>query len=83
MAVAGVGLPTGARAEAAAAEGRSLAYARRLPVRIETDVMVCGGGAAGFAAAMAAGGAGDVHAIDVARLQRKLADFGAYLPNRG
>lgn len=40
------------------------------------------GQAAGFAAAMAADGAGDVHAVDVPRLQRKLADFGAYLPNR-
>lgn len=59
VAVAGVGLPTSARAEAAAAEaGRSLAYARRLPVRIETDVMVCGGGAAGVAAAVAARAAG-------------------------
>lgn len=58
VAVAGVGLPTGARAEAAAAEGRSIAYARRLPVRIETDVMVCGGGAAGVAAAVAARAAG-------------------------
>ena len=40
-------------------------------------------GARAETAAMAAGGAGDVHAIDVVRLQRKLADFGAYLPNRG
>lgn len=59
VAVAGVGLPTGARAATAAADaGRSLAYARRLPVRIETDVMVCGGGAAGVAAAVAARAAG-------------------------
>lgn len=59
VAAAGVGLPTGARAETAAADaGRSLAYARRLPVRIETDVMVCGGGAAGVAAAVAARAAG-------------------------
>lgn len=40
------------------------------------------GQAAGFAAAMAADGAGDVHAVDVPRLQGALAEFGAYLPNR-
>ena len=39
------------------------------------------GQAAGFAAAMSASGAGDVHGIDVRALQRKLVDFGAYLPN--
>ena len=34
------------------------------------------------AAAMAAGSSGcDVHAVDVASLQRRLAGFGAYLPN--
>jgi hypothetical protein len=40
------------------------------------------GQAAGAAAALAVGGtAGDVHAVDVASLQRRLAGFGAYLPN--
>ena len=41
------------------------------------------GQAAGLAAAMAAGGGQDVHALDVKALQAKLVDFGAYLPNRG
>ncbi len=39
------------------------------------------GQAAGLAAAMTAAGAGDVHALDVKALQRRLKDFGAYLPN--
>ena len=39
------------------------------------------GQAAGFAAASAASGNGDVHAVDVSRLQRRLKDFGGYLPN--
>ena len=39
------------------------------------------GQAAGMAAAMAADGRGDVHGVDVKSLQRKLKDFGAYLPN--
>ena len=39
------------------------------------------GQAAGMAAAIAAGGSCDVHAVDVKALQRKLAGFGAYLPN--
>ena len=39
------------------------------------------GQAAGFAASLAAEGAGDVHAVDVKTLQHKLKDFGAYLPN--
>ena len=39
------------------------------------------GQAAGMAAAMAADGACDIHAIDVKALQKKLKDFGAYLPN--
>jgi hypothetical protein len=40
------------------------------------------GQAAGAAAALAVGRtAGDVHAVDVASLQRRLAGFGAYLPN--
>ena len=39
------------------------------------------GQAAGFAAAMAADGSCDIHAVDVKSLQRKLKDFGAYLPN--
>ena len=34
-----------------------------------------------MAAAMAADGRGDVHGVDVKSLQRKLKDFGAYLPN--
>jgi hypothetical protein len=34
-----------------------------------------------MAAALAAAGAGDVHHVDVKALQRKLKDFGAYLPN--
>ena len=40
------------------------------------------GQAAGLAAAMAADGASaDVHSVDVKNLQRRLVDFGAYLPN--
>ena len=39
------------------------------------------GQAAGIAAAMAADGRGDVHGVAVKSLQRKLKDFGAYLPN--
>ena len=39
------------------------------------------GQAAGFAAAMAAKGACDVHAVSVPDLQRSLKAFGAYLPN--
>ena len=39
------------------------------------------GQAAGMAAALAADGACDVHAVDVKALQRRLRDFGAYLPN--
>jgi hypothetical protein len=38
--------------------GDSLSYARTLPIKIRTDVMVCGGGAAGVAAAVAARAAG-------------------------
>ena len=38
--------------------------------------------AAGIAAALAADAASrDVHSVDVRTLQRKLKDFGAYLPN--
>ena len=40
------------------------------------------GQAAGFAAALAADAvSGNVHSVDVKMLQRKLKDFGAYLPN--
>ena len=39
------------------------------------------GQAAGFAAAMAADGDCDVHAVDVKSLQKRLVGFGAYLPN--
>ena len=39
------------------------------------------GQAAGFAAAAAAACGSDVHAVDVAVLQRRLRAFGAYLPN--
>ena len=39
------------------------------------------GQAAGFAAAMAAGGDCDVHSVDVKSLQKRLVGFGAYLPN--
>jgi hypothetical protein len=39
------------------------------------------GQAVGFAAAMAADGAGDIRRIRVPELQKKLKDFGAYLPN--
>jgi hypothetical protein len=39
------------------------------------------GQAAGFAAALAADGSCDIHAVDVKSLQKKLKDFGAYLPN--
>jgi len=40
--------------EAADANGASVAYARRLPVKVETDVFVAGGGPAGVAAAVSA-----------------------------
>ena len=36
----------------------TISYSRSLPVKVETDVMVCGGGAAGVAAAVAARKAG-------------------------
>ena len=39
------------------------------------------GQAAGMAAAIAASGSCDVHAVDIKALQRKLVDFGALLPN--
>ena len=64
-----------------AARPGEIAYSRTLPVKVETDVFVAGGGAAGMAAAMAAAGAHDVHAVDVKALQGRLAAFGAYLPN--
>lgn len=62
IAAAGAGLPAGTRAAGtraagAAADGK-LAYAREIAVKVETDVMVCGGGAAGVAAAVAARAAG-------------------------
>ena len=41
------------------------------------------GEAAGIAAAMAAGEATDVHAVDTGELRRKLAAYGAYLPETG
>jgi len=53
----GSGLPTGVRAAGCANAG-AVDYARRFPVKIETDVMVCGGGSAGVAAAVAARRAG-------------------------
>lgn len=53
VAAMGAGLPSGVRAADAAASGK-VAYSREFPVRVETDVMVCGGGAAGVAAAVAA-----------------------------
>ncbi len=52
----GAGLPV--RAAAAKTNAREIAYTRRVPVKIETDVMVCGGGPAGVAAAVAARAAG-------------------------
>ena len=39
------------------------------------------GQAVGFAAAMAADGTGDIRRVRVPELQKKLKDFGAYLPN--
>ena len=39
---------------AGAEDDGGVAYSRRLPVKVETDVMVCGGGPAGVAAAVAA-----------------------------
>ncbi len=39
------------------------------------------GQAAGIAAAIAADGDHDIHAIDVKELQKRLVEFGAYLPN--
>ena len=39
------------------------------------------GQAAGMAAALAANASGDVHTVNVRELQRKLAGWGAYLPN--
>ncbi|MFO7871074.1 MAG: FAD-dependent oxidoreductase [Kiritimatiellia bacterium] len=43
-------------------------------------VCLCTGEAAGAATAMAAGGGGDVHAVDTAALREKLRNHGAYLP---
>ncbi len=59
VAAAGAGLPSAAKAEPAKMDAGQVAYSRRLPVRVETDVMVCGGGAAGVAAAVAARAAAD------------------------
>ena len=53
-AVAAVGAGMMPRALAVPAGTGGVAYRRELPVRVETDVMVCGGGAAGVAAAVAA-----------------------------
>ena len=57
IAAAGAGLPAGTCAAGLAADGK-LAYAREIAVKVETDVMVCGGGSAGVAAAVAARAAG-------------------------
>ena len=57
IAAAGAGVPTGAHAASPAADGR-LTYSREIPVRVEADVFVAGGGAAGVAAAVAARAAG-------------------------
>jgi len=73
-----VGMTPGLRlsGDSQARQSDEIAYSKHLPVKVETDVMVCG-----FAAAMAAGGDCDVHSVDVKVLQGKLLDFGAYLPN--
>ena len=60
--IKGVALAAGAApmsaAEAASSEsasrGKEISYSRSVPVKVETDVMVCGGGPAGVAAAVAA-----------------------------
>jgi len=56
VAAIGSGLPANVRA--ARIDAGSVCYSRRFPVKVETDVMVCGGGAAGVAAAVAARRAG-------------------------
>ncbi len=52
------GIPFGVRAETPAVRNGQVTYSRTFPVKIETDVMVCGGGPAGVAAAVAARAAG-------------------------
>ena len=59
VAAVGAGLPSVAKAGTSETDSAGqVAYTRRLPVKIETDVMVCGGGPAGVAAAVAARAAG-------------------------
>lgn len=53
VAAMGAGFPAATRAAGTAADGK-LAYSREIKVKVETDVMVCGGGSAGVAAAVAA-----------------------------
>ena len=48
------GIPAVARAQCTSGGNGRIEYLRSLPVKIETDVMVCGGGSAGVAAAVAA-----------------------------
>ena len=55
-----VGMTPGLRlsGDSQARQSGEIAYSKHLPVKVETDVMVCGGGPAGVAAAVAARHAG-------------------------
>jgi len=54
LAAAGSSVPFGAAAGTSGTKKGEIAYSRSLPVKIETDVFVAGGGPAGVAAAVAA-----------------------------
>ena len=55
---AGFGAQAAAGAELPAGDGSTVGYSRSLPVKVDTDVFIAGGGSAGVAAAVAARAAG-------------------------